>query len=195
MPELPLSWKKQIARLVRWPVCRQALALAVHVVTARHRIGVAAVVLDNDGRVLLLKHVFHPVAPWGLPGGWLARGESPAAGVLRELKEETGLTAVLGPVIHMTREARPAHVGIAYLAHTVSGRLRLSPEIIEAAWYQPDVLPAPMLPFVRHAIAAAVTSGESTGNIQLSTPDCNVSPLTEKYSLRRPPYAGHTTNE
>jgi 8-oxo-dGTP diphosphatase len=157
VPEVPLHWKRQIARLVRWPLCRHALALAVSAITARHRVGVAAVVLDENGRVLLLKHVFHPVAPWGLPGGWLERDESPATAALRELKEETGLTAVLGPVVHMTRETRPPHIGIAYLAHSASGELRLSPEIIEAAWYPPSTLPS-LLPFVRQAIAAAVTS-------------------------------------
>jgi 8-oxo-dGTP diphosphatase len=125
--------------------------------TVRHRVGVAAVVLDEQRRVLLLKHVFHPAAPWGLPGGWLERDEAPAAAVLRELKEETGLTAVLGPVVHMTHEARPPHIGIAYLAHTVRGELRLSSEIIDAAWYAVDALPTPLLPFVRQAISAAIT--------------------------------------
>jgi 8-oxo-dGTP diphosphatase len=157
VPEIPLYWKRQVARLVRWPLCRRALALAVNVTTARHRVGVAAVVLDDQSRVLLLKHVFHPTAPWGLPGGWLERDEAPATAALRELKEETGLTAVLGPVVYMTHEALPPHIGIAYLAHTATGELRLSSEIIEAAWYPADALPALLLPFVRQAIAAAIT--------------------------------------
>jgi 8-oxo-dGTP diphosphatase len=164
VPQLPLYWKRQIARLVRWPLGHHLLALGVNLVTVRHRIGVAAVVLDDSGRVLLLNHVFHPAVPWGLPGGWLERDEAPATAVLRELREETGLTAVLGPVIHMTREARPPHVGIAYLAHSAQGDLRLSPEIIDAAWFAPNALP-PLLPFVRQAIATAAGSSHQSSVI------------------------------
>ena len=54
----------------------------------------AAVVMDDDNRVLLVrrseKERFLPRV-WGVPCGKLEPGESPEAGVLRELKEETGL--------------------------------------------------------------------------------------------------------
>ena len=34
-----------------------------------------AIVLDDQGRVLLLDHVFRPQSGWGLPGGFLNRGD------------------------------------------------------------------------------------------------------------------------
>lgn len=104
----------------------------------------------------MLRHVFHPYIPWGLPGGWLGRNEDPAAGVLRELKEETGLTAVLGPVVHVAHDSNPPHVAIAFSGRVQSGSFRLSPEIMEAAWFPIDALPTSLLPFMRDAINAAV---------------------------------------
>jgi 8-oxo-dGTP pyrophosphatase MutT (NUDIX family) len=52
-----------------------------------------AVLLDPDNRVLLLKVVNQrtDAAWWVTPGGGLNPGESPADGLLRELREEIGL--------------------------------------------------------------------------------------------------------
>lgn len=52
--------------------------------------GVAALVCDNDGKVLLVRHSYNP--GWRLPGGGVGRGEPPEHAVLRELGEEVGLT-------------------------------------------------------------------------------------------------------
>ena len=57
---------------------------------------------DGAGRLLLTRFVSpdHPdSAMWTMPGGAMEWGESAAATALRELAEETGLTATLGPVI------------------------------------------------------------------------------------------------
>jgi 8-oxo-dGTP diphosphatase len=51
-------------------------------------------ILDADGRVLILKRSRrNDVLPeyWDIPGGTLEDGEDPAAGAIRETKEETGL--------------------------------------------------------------------------------------------------------
>lgn len=122
----------------------------------RQRIGVNLVAFDELERVFMLRHVFHPFTPWGLPGGWLGRNESPAKGVLRELREETGLTAVLGPVIQVNHEASPRHVGIAYLGRIQPGAMRLNSEIIEAGWFSMTELPSPLLPLVQQAIETGV---------------------------------------
>ena len=122
----------------------------------RHRIGVMLVALNDEEHILMLRHVFHPRTPWGLPGGWLDRHESPAAGVLRELKEETGLTAVLDSIIQVDAMTQPPHIGIAFLGRVNPGSLALSKEIIEAGWFAPDNLPAPLLPFTEKAIQKAM---------------------------------------
>jgi 8-oxo-dGTP pyrophosphatase MutT (NUDIX family) len=55
-------------------------------------IGARAIVLDDEGRVLLVKHR-HDAATqfWVPPGGGLEPGESLAACAIREVREETGL--------------------------------------------------------------------------------------------------------
>ena len=40
---------------------------------------------DPDGRLLLLEHRFRVPLPWGLPGGFIKRGEEPAEALAREL--------------------------------------------------------------------------------------------------------------
>lgn len=127
----------------------------IRLVIPRHRIGVVLVVMNDAEQVLMLRHVFHPSAPWGLPGGWLNRRESPAEGVLRELKEETGLTAVLHKILFAERQDNPPHLGIAYLSQLKGGSLQLSAEIVEANWFPLNDLPQPLLPFHQNALAAA----------------------------------------
>jgi ADP-ribose pyrophosphatase YjhB (NUDIX family) len=78
-------------------------------------LAVGAVVVDRNGRVLLIRRGRAPAAgAWTLPGGRIETGESPAAAVVREVREETGLRARvvsdLGPV---TVSAD----GILYLIH------------------------------------------------------------------------------
>jgi 8-oxo-dGTP pyrophosphatase MutT (NUDIX family) len=56
---------------------------------ATPRVAAGALFLDDRGRVLLV----HPTYKdhWDIPGGYVERGESPAAACRRELKEELGI--------------------------------------------------------------------------------------------------------
>ncbi|MET0646678.1 MAG: NUDIX domain-containing protein [Pyrinomonadaceae bacterium] len=57
----------------------------------RFAVTAGAVVSDERGRVLLLRHVLRRGSGWGVPGGFLKASEQPEEAVRRELREETGL--------------------------------------------------------------------------------------------------------
>lgn len=149
------QWKEQLAALIRLQPVKWLMAGGVRVVVPGHRIGLALVAFNDEDEVLMLRHVFHPDIPWGLPGGWLERNESPTDGLRRELREETGLRATIGPVALVTRRRTPAHLVMAYLGWVVPGPLTLSNEILEARWFPLSELPQPGHPFTQQAIDAA----------------------------------------
>lgn len=149
-------WKERLAALIRMPPLHALMRLAIRALVPRHRIGAVVALVDEQRRVLLLRHVFHPEKPWGLPGGWVNRGESPQAAARRELLEETGLEAEIGPVLLIEREPRPWHLSIAFAGDLTGGKLRISPEILEARWLTEEELPEQLFSFVRKAITIAL---------------------------------------
>lgn len=148
---------RAVVRLLR---THPGLATTAHRVAsrlaARHRVGALAVVLDDDGRVLLVRHALR--APgWALPGGWVRRHEEPADAVVREVREETGLqvdaVAAVACEGHGTRRGRRqvSGVTIAYLCRpspgSGAGSVRLSAELTDAAWTDVGRLPKDMTAF------------------------------------------------
>ena len=63
--------------------------------------GVGAVIISGD-RVLLVKRAHEPLkGEWSLPGGAVEVGESLEAALVREVREETCLDVVVGPVVEV----------------------------------------------------------------------------------------------
>lgn len=67
-----------------------AARVMVHALWAPVSVGASALV-ESEGRIVLVRHSYTP--GWRLPGGGVERHEPPATAVLRELREEIGLTA------------------------------------------------------------------------------------------------------
>lgn len=77
---------------------------------------------------------------WSFPKGKLKRGESLLAAALREVREETGHTCVLGPVLattHYTAKGRPKEVTY-WSAEATGGTFTPNREVDRAEWLPPQ---------------------------------------------------------
>ncbi len=145
---------RQIATLVRrFPALVRLPYLVYQRARPRYTLGVAAVIVDEAGAVLLVEHVYHPRFAWGLPGGWIDVDEDPAAAILRELHEELALSARVRRVVHVAKTAAN-HIDIAYLCAAESPIGKLSHELLAYRWVAVDDLP-PLKPFHARAIELA----------------------------------------
>jgi mutator protein MutT len=107
-------------------------------------LGVSVCVIQGD-LVLLTQRGKPPFENlWSLPGGHVGWGESLASAALRELKEETGITARLGQVIDWVEIIRPEkHIVIAvFAAQWQAGEAHAASDAKAARWVRHDELHA-----------------------------------------------------
>lgn len=125
-------------RIIRGPMQWRVLWLA----HSKFMVGVTGIVRDTDGRVLLLKHrMWPPERQWGLPTGYANKGEAFEDTIVREVREETGLTVKVNQLAHL-RSGYKLRVEVAYEAEYVDGRIKIDGfEILEAKWFSPTDLP------------------------------------------------------
>ena len=65
-------------------------------------VAVGILLLDEHEQLLLIQRARPPAAgKWSVPGGKVELGESLEAAALRELREETGLSCTLGPIVEV----------------------------------------------------------------------------------------------
>jgi 8-oxo-dGTP pyrophosphatase MutT (NUDIX family) len=105
--------------------------------------GVSALALNRGGKVLLVRHSYQP--GWMLPGGGVGRAEPPTDAVLRELREEVGLTRSRAPEFFSlyTRKAGWATNMVAvYLVEDVEIDFRPNFEVVEVRFADPLDLPS-----------------------------------------------------
>jgi 8-oxo-dGTP diphosphatase len=125
------------------------LAWVLH---ATFNVGVTGVVRADDGRVLLLRHRLWPKdTQWGFPGGFAKRNEQFTETVVREVREETGLTVTVGRLAELSSGLR-SRVEVYYEASLVGdmdGLVLEEREILEARLFPLDSLPAAMPPLHR----------------------------------------------
>ena len=106
-------------------------------------LGVRAVAVDAQGRVLMVRHTY--LKGWWLPGGVVDRGETTHAAVVRELREEAGLVARGAPrliSVHSNERFFPGdHVAVFRIDAFDVGERTSHGEIAEIGWFRPDALP------------------------------------------------------
>ncbi len=129
------------------------------------RPGVSAIILTTEG-LLLQRRSDNGL--WGLPGGSVEPGESVSEAVVREVREETGLDVT--PLRLIGVYSAPAngqvvtypdgnvihYVSSNFECRVVGGALACNHESLELGWFDPERLPAEMVPMHRVRIADAL---------------------------------------
>ena len=115
--------------------------LGVRLTEPRFNVTAGAVVFNEQGEVLLLKHVFRAGSGWGIPGGFLEKGEQPDEAIRRELLEEAGLELESAELAFVRTLKTPARVEIIFRCRPRGRAVAQGFEIKSAEWFAPDNLP------------------------------------------------------
>ena len=124
---------------------------------SRFTVTTAAFIFDDDGRILLLEHVFRPDSGWGVPGGFLSKAEQPEEGLRRELREEIGIEIEDVEILFARTLPRPRQIEIYFRARAIGEPEPCSFEIITASWFALDDLPSELSKDQRRLITRART--------------------------------------
>ena len=124
---------------------RRVRVRLVRTIAPSFTVGSICVIERTDGRIALIQQRYRK--RWGLPGGLLARGESPDAAARREVREEIGIEVDLvgEPVVVVESDVR--RVDVVFRAVAVAEDPGLddlvptSAEIRSVGWFAPDRLP------------------------------------------------------
>ena len=126
---------------------RLPLAVRLFVIrraTPSFSVGSIVVIERADGALLLIRNSYRK--GWGFPGGFLKRGEEPAAAARRETCEEVGVEVELDDNPKVVVESGLRRVDVIFTGRPVdevaaaASRPR-SPEIVAVQWFPATELP------------------------------------------------------
>lgn len=128
--------------------------------------GVSAVVLNDAGEILLNRR--SDTGTWALIAGVMDPGEQPADTMIREIREETGVEAVIehlvGVAMHPITYPNGdscEYLSVWFRARATGGQARVNDdESTAVAWFAPDALPD-IDPWVRLRIDKALAKTEA----------------------------------
>ncbi len=103
-----------------------------------HRVGAFAIIRDQAGRVLISRRV--DSGWYNLPGGGVEPHESAPEGLLREVREETGLEIEIVRLVGLYSKPQKHEIVLTFEARAVSGTLQPSDEADQHDWVVPDQL-------------------------------------------------------
>jgi len=125
-------WQTLPARIRRW---------FIRTTNTRFTATTGAIIFNDAGEVLLLKHFFRAGSGWGLPGGFLKAGEQPLEALRRELNEEIGLEIRDVEIFWARSFTRPRQIEVLYRAKAVGRGEPRSIEVERTGWFSTDQLP------------------------------------------------------
>ena len=105
-----------------------------------------------EGKILLVQRAaddYIGAGTWECAGGKIEFGEELEAALVREIKEETGLTVSVGAILYattfMTDSTRQVVI-LTYLCRTNEATVRLSKEHVDYRWCTKDQIKTLLLP-------------------------------------------------
>jgi 8-oxo-dGTP diphosphatase len=126
---------------------------------------VAGLIVGPDRKVLITQRRADQALPlqWEFPGGKVEPGEAPTAALVRELREELGVTAIVGRIWDVLFHAYPAFdlVMLVYACRLAAGEAPRPVEVADLAWVAVDELPGTwdILPADRPLVERLVEEG------------------------------------
>ncbi len=108
----------------------------------------ASVLIIKGDKVLLAVRGIAPFkGKYDIVGGFLKYGEDPIIGVLREVKEETGLKVkildMLGIYMDTYGENGEPTLNVNYIGKIISGKMKASDDVAKLEWFPIGKLPKP----------------------------------------------------
>ena len=116
---------------------------------AELRIPCVGAILTDGERILLIRRGHEPEAGrWSLPGGRIEPGETDQQALVREVREETGLEVIPGPLVGAVDRPAPGGRVLVirdYAATVTGGTLAAGDDADDARWFSMRELrpPAP----------------------------------------------------
>jgi len=123
---------------------------------------VGAIIFDDQGRVLLLDHVFRSDSGWGIPGGFLNKREQPEAALRRELREEINIELQNVELLFVRTLSKPLQIETYFRATAIGDPEPCSFEIKAAAWFSADDLPPELSTDQRRLIQQTLALSENS---------------------------------
>ena len=146
-------WRALPPRVRRW---------SMRATQTRFTVTAGALIFNDSGQILLLKHRFRAGSGWGIPGGFLEFGEQPEQALRRELREEIGLEVSHVEVFTARSFKKPRQVEILFRCRANAKGAELKPRAMEvehAEWFSVQNLPAGLPSDQRLLIERATTYG------------------------------------
>jgi ADP-ribose pyrophosphatase YjhB (NUDIX family) len=125
-------WRSLPPRIRRW---------SMRLTHARFTVTAGALIFNDAGQILLLKHRFRAGSGWGLPGGFLEKGEQPLDALRRELREEIALELEDVEIFAARSFKKPRQVEVLFRGRANGAVTPRTMEVERAEWFSTASLP------------------------------------------------------